>query len=84
MTGHTGKSTKKLSPREMEVAILSANGKNLGAISIILGITESTVGVHKSNVFTKLDIHNTLELAMYAIKEGWIPCPCKKCTEDKT
>jgi DNA-binding NarL/FixJ family response regulator len=57
-----------LSPRELEVLQLIVNGKSNRDIAVILNISVNTVAVHRANVMQALDIHNTAELVVYAIR----------------
>ena len=53
-----------LTQREIEVAILAANGASNQAIAIQCGISERTVKAHLSAVFVKLNITDRLQLAL--------------------
>ena len=53
-----------LTPREVEVAVLAANGASNNAISVRCQISERTVKAHLSAVFTKLNITDRLQLAL--------------------
>lgn len=55
---------KVLTQREIEVAILAANGASNNAISVQCKISERTVKAHLSAVFTKLNITDRLQLAL--------------------
>jgi two-component system response regulator NreC len=57
----------RLSPREREVLRLVAEGLSLKKIAIRLNLSIKTVGTHKYNLMTKLDIHNAAGLIRYAI-----------------
>lgn len=61
-----------LSPREIEVLCCVAQGLKAKKIATILGITSKTVERHKSNIMTKLGLRSQVDLAIYAIKEGYI------------
>lgn len=52
----------KLSPRETEVFLLLARGRNRAHISEDLVIGEETVKSHIKNVYRKLDVHSQQEL----------------------
>jgi FixJ family two-component response regulator len=53
----------RLSPRELEVARLVADGLPSKTISTRLDISERTVQVHRLHLMAKLDIHSVAELA---------------------
>ena len=53
---------RKLSPRETEVFLLLARGRNRAHISEDLVIGEETVKSHIKNVYRKLDVHSQQEL----------------------
>jgi len=53
-----------LTQREIEVAVLAANGASNNAIAMQCQISERTVKAHLSSVFTKLIITDRLQLAL--------------------
>lgn len=59
-----------LSNRELRVLGLLAEGKRGPEIAEILSISPSTVEVHRRNIMRKLDIHSSIELTRYALREG--------------
>jgi DNA-binding NarL/FixJ family response regulator len=61
-----------LSPREVEVLQLIVHGKSNKDIAAILKISANTVAVHRANLMQTLDIHNTAELVVYAIRHGLV------------
>jgi DNA-binding NarL/FixJ family response regulator len=61
-----------LSPREMEVLQLIVNGKSNKDIATILKLSVNTVAVHRANIMQALNIHNTAELVVYAIRNGLV------------
>lgn len=61
-----------LSAREMEVLQLIVNGKSNKDIAAILNLSANTVAVHRANIMQTLDIHNTAELVVYAIRNGLV------------
>lgn len=63
-----------LSPREVEVLCCVAKGMKAKNIGKSLHITAKTVERHKSNIMAKLGLHSQVDLATYAIREGYI-CP---------
>lgn len=62
----------QLSVREVEVLQLIVNGKSNKDIAAILSISANTVAVHRANIMQTLDIHNTAELVVYAIRNGLV------------
>lgn len=67
-----GDAQRALTPRELEVLRLIANGKSNKEIAIILGIGANTVGVHRSNIMDALAIRNCARLTLYAIGRGFV------------
>lgn len=63
---------KPLTPREMEVLQLVAEGKANKQTAAELGISIKTVEKHRENLVAKLDIHDTAGLTRYAIAQGII------------
>jgi DNA-binding NarL/FixJ family response regulator len=57
-----------LSGREREVVQLVSEGKSSKEIAQVLGVTMKTAETHRSNVMLKLNLHSTVELVMYAIR----------------
>lgn len=63
---------KALSRRELQVATLLAEGRTAPEVAGELHISPSTVDVHRRNIMRKLDVHNVVDLAKYAIRTGLI------------
>lgn len=61
-----------LTPREIEVLTLIAEGHTSREIGEELVISAKTVDRHRENIMNKLDIHSRVELVKYAIKRGLI------------
>jgi len=61
-----------LSPREREVLQLVAEGKSSKEVANLLGLSVYTVETHRAKVMQKLDLHNTPELILYAVRKGVI------------
>jgi DNA-binding NarL/FixJ family response regulator len=59
-----------LTPRELEVLKLIADGKTSREIADELVISVKTVDRHRENIMAKLDIHNRVDLVKYAIRTG--------------
>jgi DNA-binding NarL/FixJ family response regulator len=62
----------KLSTRELEVLQLIVHGKSNKEIAVVLHLSVNTVSVHRANIMQALDIHNTAELVVYAIRTGLV------------
>ncbi len=58
--------------RELDILRLAAQGLYSKEIGEKLGMNPKTVNVHKSNIFKKLGINNSVELAHYALNMGFI------------
>ena len=67
-TGKTRAST--LTPRELEVLRYIARGLSKKDIAAIMHLSVKTVDNHSTSLMTKLNIHDRVELARYAIREG--------------
>jgi DNA-binding NarL/FixJ family response regulator len=61
-----------LSPRELEVLRLIAEGASGREIAELLFLSEKTVDRHRANIFDKLGIRDRVEIARYAIRAGLI------------
>lgn len=59
-----------LTRRELEVLRYIARGMVNKEIAQLMGIAAKTVEQHTFHMMTKLDIHNRVELARFAIREG--------------
>jgi two-component system nitrate/nitrite response regulator NarL len=59
-----------LSPREIQVARLIADGLTNKAIGVALFISEETVKSHLKNVFDKTGMSSRLELAVFMHRHG--------------
>jgi len=62
----------ELTPRELEVLRLVAEGHSNQAIATRLGLSRKTVDVHRTNLMRKLDLHNVTEIVKYALRRGVI------------
>src|SRR3954467_4144746 len=75
--GSRGEATPEdpLSPRELEVVKLIAEGLTSEEIGEQLLISKKTVDRHRENVLEKLGMRNRVELTRYAIRRGLVtPC----------
>lgn len=59
-----------LSEREREIFQLIAEGHSNKEIAGILAVSPATVETHRAHIFQKLDVHNTAELVLYAVRRG--------------
>jgi DNA-binding CsgD family transcriptional regulator len=59
-----------LSPRELDVARLVAEGATNAEIADRLKISPKTVSAHLGNVFERLGIHKRAQLARYIAEHG--------------
>jgi DNA-binding NarL/FixJ family response regulator len=62
----------QLTPREIEVLKLVADGASGKEVAEKLGIAFRTARSHRSNLMEKLDLHDTAGLVRYAIRTGLI------------
>ena len=58
-----------LTPRERELLVLLGQGYSLKEAGQALHVSYKTVDKHKANLMKKLNIHDRVELARYAIRE---------------
>lgn len=63
-------SEEPLTPREVEVLELVAQGLSNQEIAERFVISERTVGTHVSNILGKLHLANRTQAALYALREG--------------
>lgn len=62
-----------LTPREVDVLRWVGMGQSRKQMASQLGISENTVAVHTNRIMRKLDIHDRVGLARFAIKIGLSP-----------
>ena len=63
---------ESLSDREREVFQLIAEGHSNKAVADRLFLSPTTVETHRAHILQKLDVHNTAELVLYAVRRGVI------------
>ena len=63
---------QSLSEREREIFQLIAEGHSNKGIADVLGVSPATVETHRAHILQKLDVHNTAELVLYAVRHGVI------------
>jgi two-component system response regulator NreC len=61
-----------LTPRELEVLTLIADGLTNAEIADQLVISVKTVDRHRENIMRKLNMHSRIDLVKYALKMGLI------------
>jgi DNA-binding NarL/FixJ family response regulator len=71
-TGPEPSGASPLTTRELEILQLIVHGKSNKEIAVVLGLSANTVSVHRANIMHALDIHNTAELVVYAIRNGLV------------
>jgi len=58
-----------LTEREKEVLQLISEGKSNKEVATILGLSVYTVETHRTNLMQKLNLHNTAEIVLYAVRK---------------
>ena len=61
-----------LTDREREVLQLLAEGRSNKEVASLLDVGLSTVETHRANLMQKLNLHNTAEIVLYAVRKGII------------
>ena len=61
-----------LTAREKEVLQLLAEGKTNKEVATILDVTLYTVESHRTNMMQKLNLHNTAEIVLYAVRKNLV------------
>ncbi len=61
-----------LTDREKEVLQLIAEGKSNKEIAALLNVSPYTVETHRAHIMQKLNLHNTAEIVLYAVRKGII------------
>ena len=59
-----------LTPREVEILQLVAEGKGNKTIAKELVVSEATVSTHMNNILSKLQLTNRVQATLYALKQG--------------
>jgi len=60
----------ELTNREMQTFTLLAKGLSIKSVALELNIQPKTVHAHKSNLFSKLEIKNQVELLQLALSQN--------------
>ena len=58
-----------LSDREKEVLHMLAEGKTNKEVATVLNLSTYTVETHRTHIMQKLNLHNTAELVLYAVRK---------------
>jgi two-component system, NarL family, response regulator NreC len=58
-----------LTEREREVLQLLAEGRSNKEVAALLDVGVSTVETHRANLMQKLNLHNTAEIVLYAVRK---------------
>jgi len=58
-----------LTDREKEILQLLAEGKSNKEVASILNLSTYTVETHRSHIMQKLDLHNSAEIVLYAVRK---------------
>jgi DNA-binding NarL/FixJ family response regulator len=72
LAGHPDDHPDPLTPRELQVVKLIAEGHNNRQIAEALTISEKTVERHRANMLEKLGMSDRVELTRYAIRRGLV------------
>lgn len=59
-----------LTPRQIEIVKLLAEGKSSKEIAFVLGLSSKTVDVHRSRIMERLEIRDLASLVIYALRKG--------------
>ncbi len=70
--GRTNGRVEGLTEREIQVLRHTARGLSAKEIATALNVSAKTVESHKAHVMDKLNIHDRVLLARYAIREGLV------------
>ena len=65
---HGERAGARMTPREVEIIRLLAEGKSNKEIAALLGIAVRTIETHRSKIMLKLDLHSLAELIHYAMR----------------
>jgi two-component system response regulator NreC len=58
-----------LTPREKETLQLLAEGKSNKEVAAVLNVSPYTVETHRMHLMQKLNLHNTAEIVLYAVRK---------------
>jgi two-component system, NarL family, response regulator LiaR len=72
VSGNLGLPGETLTPRELEVLQLLAQGMSNRAIAETLFISDRTVQAHLTSIFAKTQVSSRLEAVLNGIRRGWL------------
>jgi len=76
LPGRNGSETQPhLTERERQVLQLIVEGKSNKEVALVLSISPKTVSVHRTNIMSKLDVQNTVELIRVATSHPLLSLP---------
>lgn len=59
-----------ITERQKEIMVMICDGKSNKMIADELGIGKRTLEKHKENIMTNLQLKNTVQISVYAIRNG--------------
>ena len=59
-----------LTPRELEILVLLAGGREMKEVATVLGLSSKTVETHRRSVMDKLNLYSVAELTKHAVRAG--------------
>lgn len=69
----TGASLERLTPRQVEIAQLIAEGHTNAEIARILGLASKTIETHRTQLMARLEVHDVAGVVRYAVRMGLVP-----------
>ena len=63
---------EELTPRELQVLQLAADGRSNKEIAAELVLSEKTVKNHIANIFSKLKVNDRTQAVLYALRKGLV------------
>ena len=71
-TVETNVNLGKLTPREKEIIVMIARGSGNKEIALTLNLAENTIKRHTQAIFRKLNLTKRVQVAMYAMENGFL------------
>jgi len=66
----TARSGRKLKDRQLEIAMLTADGLSVNEIAARLDLAAPTVAFHRKTIYAVVGVDNAVMLARWLIREG--------------